>query len=171
MLTRTQKEHIVSGITDQLERQNIVIFSDFHGASVSHMQSMRRELKQNEAEYKVIKKTLLDRALKQASHEVDINEFKGELGVAFGYGDQIAPAKILAKFGKEVETFKILGGILDGSVVDAQGMMALARLPGREALLGQLAGTLMGPIRGLAVVLQANIRSLVYVLDAIKNKK
>jgi len=160
-------------LADKFRRQKIAIFSDFRGVSVAKSQALRRLLRKENAEYKVAKKTLFDRALAivETSAGATTKEMKGEIGVAFGYGDQVAPAKILSKFAKEVETFKILGGLLDGKLLSDKQVMVLARLPGREALLGQVAGALSAPLRGLASVLQGNIRNLAFVLNQIKDKK
>jgi len=161
----------VAGLTDQFSRQKVAIFSDFHGVSVAKATQLRRTLKKEDAEYKVAKKTLLARALSTAGIMFDIKRLKGEIGVAFGYGDQVAPAKILSKFAKEVETFKILGGLLDGKLLSDKQIMALARLPSREVLLAQVVGAFAAPLRGLASVLQGNIRNLAFVLNQVKNKK
>jgi len=171
MITKAQKGEIIGELADKFKRQKIAIFSDFSGVSVARSQALRRLLKKEGAEYKVAKKTLFDRALAQTSTGAVTEGMKGEIGVAFGYGDQVAPAKILLKFSKEVGTFKILGGLLDGKLLSDKQVMALARLPSREILLGQVAAALSAPLRGLASVLQGNIRNLAFVLNQIKDQK
>ena len=171
MLTKPQKEEIVAELTELFKRQKIAFFTDFQGISVTKLQSLRRLLKKENAEFKVAKKTLFDRALEQAGITFKSKELKGELGVAFGYGDQVAPAKTLVKFGKQEETFKLLAGILAGKVLTDKQIIALAKLPSREVLLAQLAATLQAPMRGLAVVLQANIRGLAIALNKVREQK
>lgn len=171
MLTKTQKAEIVEELTDGFKRQKIAIFSDFSGISVSAFRDLRRALKKENAEYKVAKKTLFDRALQSVGIQMKSKELKGEVGVTFGYGDQVAPAKILTKFSKGHDTFKVLAGILGERVLAAADVLALSRLPSREVLLGQVAATLQAPIRGLAVALQANIRNLAVVLNKVKDNK
>ena len=171
MLTKAKKADVVAGLADQFSRQKVAIFSDFHGVSVANATQLRRNLKKEDAEYKVAKKTLLARALSTVGITFDAKRLKGEIGVAFGYGDQAAPAKILAKFGKENETFKILGGLLGSRVMSEKDVIALARLPSREALLGQVASVLSAPMRGLASALQGNIRNLAFVLGQVRDKK
>lgn len=171
MITKARKGEIVAELAEKFKRQKIAIFSDFRGVSVAKSQVLRRLLKKENAEYKVAKKTLFDRALAEASAGVLTKDMKGEIGVAFGYGDQSAPAKVLAKFGKENETFKILGGLLDGKFLSSEQIMILARLQSREALLAQVAGVLAAPLRALAGALQGNIRNLAFVLNQIKDKK
>lgn len=173
MLNKSQKSEIVQGLVDRFKRQKIAIFSDFSGVSVAKSQALRRLLKKEDAEYKVAKKTLFDRALAigETNAGTTTKNMKGEIGVAFGYGDQIAPAKILSKFAKEVETFKILGGLLDGKHLSGTQVMALARLPSRDILLAQVAAVLSAPLRNFASVLQGNIRNLAFVLNQVKDKK
>ncbi len=171
MLNKIQKSEIVVGLTDRFRRQKVAVFSDFRGVSVVKAQALRRALKKTDAEYKVAKKTLFDRALEGAGFTMKTKEMQGEIGVAFGYGDQAAPAKILAKFGKENETFKILGGLLGLRVLTDTEVVALSRLPSREVLLAQVASALFAPLRGLAGVLQANIRNLAYAIGQVRDNK
>ncbi len=169
-LTKTKKEETVKELTDKFKRKKIAIFSDFHGMPVIKSQALRRSLRQNQAEYRVAKKTLLDRALAEAGIEAKTKELRGEIGVSFGYEDEVSPAKTLLKFSKEVETFKILGGLLGSRFLSASEVIAIARTPSREVILAQLLGALSSPIRGLATVLQGNIRGLVVVLNKIREQ-
>ena len=171
MQTKAQKQEIISELEDRLRRQKVSIFADIHGISVSLLTQFRRELKELGAELKVAKKTLLARALSAAGIAVDSKTLKGEVAVIFGFEDQVAPAKAAAKFAKANETFKVLQGVLDGKVIAASGMLALAKLPSREQLLGQVAGVLAAPMRNLAVVLQANIRGLAIALQRVAEQK
>ena len=171
MLTKTQKSKVVEELAERFKKQKIAIFSDFRGVSVSKSQELRRGLKKEDGEFKVTRKTLFDRALEAIGIDFSTKKLDGEIGVAFGYGDQVAPAKLLAKFSKDNETFKILGGILDGKVLKKEEVIALSKLPSRETLLGQLVGALSSPVRGLVTVLGGNMKNLVVVLNQIKNNK
>lgn len=170
MITKAKKAEIIDGLANRFMRQRIAIFSDFHGVSAAQSMILRRLLKKENAEYKVAKKTLVSRALDQAGAGLSVKDMKGELGVAFGYGDQAAPARILSKFSREIDTFKILGGLLDGKILSDKQVIALARLPGREVLLAQVVGALSAPLRGLAAALKGNIRNLAFVLNQIKDQ-
>lgn len=167
MLTRDQKSNVVSELTDRFNRQRISLFTDIRGISVSKLSLFRRELKKIGAEFRVAKKTLLARAMQSLAVGVEAKELEGEIGVIFGFEDQVAPAKLAVKFAKENETFKVLKGILDGKLIEGKAALALARLPSREQLLGQVASVLQAPIRNLAIVLQANIRNLAVVLNQL----
>lgn len=171
MLSKTQKEKIIAEIIDKLNQKKIAIFSDFHGIAVAKMQNLRKALKKGNAEFKVIKKTLLNLAFKKQGDDLDAKNFEGELGVTFGYGDETNSAKILVKFGKENETFKIRGGILGNKIISDKDVLNLSKLPSKEVLIGQFVRALQSPIRGLAIVLQGNIKNFAVVLNKIKDKK
>jgi len=171
MLTKSEKEQVVGELEEHFKKQRVSIFAIFSGITVKNLSAFRRELRTVGAEFMIAKKTLLKRAMDAVGIGLDPKSLEGEIGVIFGYEDQAAPAKIAAKFGKAEKTFKILAGILDGKVIAAQGVVALARLPGREEMLGQVARAFQAPIRGLAVVLSANIRNLAYALNQVASKK
>jgi large subunit ribosomal protein L10 len=138
---------------------------------VAKLSQFRRGLKKIGAEFKVAKKTLLRRALDAVSIGIEPEKLEGEIGVIFGYEDQVAPAKAAAKFAKENETFRLLKGILAGKILEAKDVLALAKLPSRGELLAELARSFQAPIQGLVNVLHGNIRNLVVVLNQIKDKK
>lgn len=171
MRTKTEKQKIVEELAEKLSRNTVAFFTDFRGISVSDSNILRRHLRKENAEYAVAKKTLFDRAFAKNGIVFTTKKLEGEIGIALGFGDQVAPAKILVKFAKEHETFKILAALLAGRTLGASEVLALAKLPNREVLLAQVLGAMQGPIKGLAIVLQANIRNLTSVLNKIKEQK
>lgn len=170
-MNKSKKKALVKELADKFGKAKITIFSDFHGISVAKLQALRKSLKKDVAEYKVSKKTLLDRALAENEKSVKTKELQGELGVTFGYADEVTPAKTLVKFRKGNETFKILGGLLGSRILTEKDVMALAKLPSREIMLATVVGTLSSPIRALATALQGNIRNLVVVLTKLKESR
>lgn len=171
MLTRERKQKIVEEFAEKFKSQKMAVISSFHGIAVKKLEQLRRILKRNRAEYKVAKKTLLDRALEKAGIGLRTKEAQGEIGIVLNYGDDLTPLKSLVKFAQNNETFKILGGILGTKILSEKEILILAKLPPREILLAQLLGALQSPIRGLARVLQGNIKNLVVALNRIKEKK
>jgi large subunit ribosomal protein L10 len=171
MITRADKEKIVADLADCFKRQKVTVFADFHGMSVAKAQALRRSLKKDDAEFRVSRKTLLDRALQVAGLSFKTKELEGEIGVAIGYGDEVAPGKTVFGVTKEIKTFKILGGILGTRILDETAMVALANLPSREILLTQLACVVQSPLRGLVIVLSGNMRNFVTVLSKIRDNK
>lgn len=171
MLTRDAKANLVQALRERFGRQRISIFSDIRGISVAALTRFRRDLKTADAELKVAKKTLMRRALAEAGITLDPKELEGEIGVIFGYGDQAEPARLAARFGKEQPTFRVLRGILGGTVVAGEELIAFAALPPRDILLAMLARAFQAPLQRLVNVLQGNIRNLVGVLSQITAKR
>jgi large subunit ribosomal protein L10 len=169
-LTRVQKEKIVSDLQKKLSKADSLIFSDFTGLSVAKTREFRQKIKKLGATFKVAKKTLIRRALKNSAADAVVGpESKTPVSVIFG-GDIAELAKAVNNFSK-TEALKVLGGFLSGQYLAAADIAALAKLPSRHDLLAGLARTIQAPVRNLASVLQANLRNLVCVLDGIKSKK
>ncbi len=171
MITKQQKIEIVKDIANKFKRQNIAIFTDFQGVSVAKLHQLRRQLKKGDAEYKVARKTLIDRAAEESGVPIKSKELKGEIGITFGYNDEAGITKVLIKFRKENDTFKILGGVLGGNVLTEKDIVAFSRLPSREVLYAHVLRALQGPLRGLAMALGGNLRNFVVVLNKIKDNK
>jgi len=170
-LTRIQKEKIVSGLQEKLAKTDSLIFADFTGLSVVKTREFRQKIKKLGAAFKVAKKTLIRRALKNPAADAIVGpESKTPVSVIFGGGDIAEIAKAVSNFSK-TEAMKVLGGFLGGRYLAAADIATLAKLPSRRDLLAGLARTIQAPIRNLAGVLQANLRNLVCVLDGVKNKK
>lgn len=170
--TRTQKETLQTELAEKAGDQKVMIFSAFKGISVAKQQALRRSLRKENAEFKVAKKTILRRALADKGLPFPADSYKGEVAVVFGFGDEVAPAKVLAKFKKEnPDGFQMLSGILGSRALTDKDVAALAKLPGKVELLTQLAWTLQSPVRGLMTVLNGNQRKLVVALAEVAKKK
>jgi len=170
MLTRAQKEQLVSELAENFLRASSIVFTDFTGLKVEDMEELRRNLREADIEYKVVKKRLIKKALEKSGLEADTSEFEGQVALAFGYADPLVPAQILYKFSRANEALKILGGIIEKENLLSQSILELAMLPPKEVLLARLAGSIRAPIAGLVSVLGGNLRGLVYVFKAIGNK-
>ena len=171
MITRDKKEKIVSDFRERLNRQHIVIFAQICGVAVAVVEALRRALRANNAEYKIARKTLMQRAFDAEGVVVDPAVLDGEIGVTFGYGDPLAPLKDLVKFVRGHEMCAIKGAVLDGRFYSPAEVQRIVKVPPREQLLGQLAGVLQFPMRGLVIALSGNTRNLAVVLNRIKEKK
>lgn len=171
-LTREQKLNILNGLTEKFGKAKAAILVDFNKLSVSKTMELRRNLKSVDAEYKVAKKTLVSRVLKSNKFEdADIDGFKTQVGIVFSYADPVAAASSVWKFSKVNEAFKILGGFLGLNWQGKDKIVALAKLPSREILLGQVVRTIASPLSGLVTALSGNMRNLVNVLNNIQNKR
>ncbi|MDP2685541.1 MAG: 50S ribosomal protein L10 [bacterium] len=169
--TKQQKEEIVKELSDRFGKTKTVIFTNFDGLNVQDTTELRKVLRENSVDYTVVKRTLVNLALKSAElKEVDISSMDGGIGIATGYEDEILPAKVLATFAKGHKELKLVGGIFDGQFMDDKKVMELAMMPGKQELYGKLVWLLNYPASGLVNVLSGNTRKLVYVLNAIKEK-
>lgn len=171
MISREQKEKIIADLAEKIEKQKIAVFADCRGIEVGKVSAFRKSLKKADADYKVAKKSLIQRALKEKNLEVDVKGMEGQVGVIFGYKDEASTAKTAYNFGKLNESFKILGGILGSRILSKEDVATLAKLPSYEAMLAQTVRAVAAPLSGLVNVLQGNIRGLVNVLNAVKAKK
>lgn len=171
MQTKDQKKNIVKDLAEKIKNSKSVVFSDFKGLKVKDMTDLRKELRKEGTDMKVVKKTLMNLALKDAGIEMDTNKFEGQIAVTVSEQDEVAAAKIIAKFAKANENLKIVGGILGTKVLAKEEVTALAKLPSKEELLAKLVGTLNAPVSGFVNVLAGNIRGLVTVLKAVADKK
>ena len=181
-LTREQKHNILKDLTDKFSRAKAAILVDFNKLSVSKTMELRRNLKSTDAEYKVVKKTLISRVLRFGHFEdVDLDNFKTQVGIVFSYVDPVVTAQSVWKFSRVSarggsafggnEVLKILGGFIGLNWYDRDRIITLAKLPSREILLWQLVRTITAPLSGLVDVLQGNVHSLVGVLNNLRSKK
>lgn len=170
MLTKQQKQKIVEELTDKINRQKILVFTDFRGLKVDEISDLRNKLREIKSEYIVAKKTLVKLAFEKAKKEVDLSQFDGSMALAFGYGDPVMPAKVIHNFSKEHKDLKILGGLTEDKFLTIEDVKELASIPSKEELLAKLVGSLKAPISGFINVLQGNIKNFIGVLNGIINK-
>lgn len=171
MQTRQQKEVITKELAEKIKGAKAAVFSDFKGLTMKDMTALRSELRAEGISLKVVKKTLINIALKEAGVEADILKMEGQIAVAVSDKDEVAAAKIMSKFSKANDNLKITGGILEGKMLNVENVIALSKLPSKEELLAKFVGAINAPISGFVNVLAGNLRGLATVLRAIADKK
>ncbi|GAB6158627.1 50S ribosomal protein L10 [Desulfotomaculum varum] len=170
--TKAQKAVMLEEIKEKMSQSQVTILADFRGISVAKITDLRARLRKAGSEMKVAKNTIASIAAREIGVEGLDPYLEGPTVFAFGIEDPVAPAKILSDFAKEVKQgVDIKAGILEGKVIDANGVKALADLPSREVLLAKVLGGMQAPLYGFASVLAANLRNLVYVLDQVRQQK
>ncbi len=170
----SEKKAMVQELAEKLKRSSAGVLVDYKGITVAQDTALRVEMRQNNVEYFVIKNTLLRFAAEEAGLPDLIPVLKGTTSIALCEDDPVAAARVVASFSKKVKEqnkFTIKLGFVDGKVISAEEVKALAELPSKEVLIATVLGTLMAPIRGLATVLDANISGLARVVQAIADKK
>jgi len=170
-VARPEKVAAVAEIKDKLSRAQGVVLADYRGLNVAQATELRKKLREAGVEYKVLKNTLTTIAAREIGLDDLVPLLTGPTAVAFGYDDPVAPAKILSEFAKTNRDLELKGGVLEGKVLDVDGVKALAELPSREELLAQVVRGMQAPIAGLVNVLQGTIRNFVYALDAVRKQK
>lgn len=123
--------------------------------TVEEVTALRKELRDAGVELRVIKNTYLKRAADKAGYEGLDDTFAGPTAVAFSTEDVVAPARILAKFAKDIDSLKIKGGMIEGKVASLEEITALSKLPNREGLLSMLLSVLQAPVRNVAYAVKA----------------
>lgn len=170
-LTRENKEKIVEELESKIDKQKSILFMDFQGIKVKDLSVLRNKLKDENSEIKVSKKKLIDVALKKKNISFDTKDLSGEIAMVFGYGDEVSSSKTVYQFTKENKIGKILGGFVNNCFYGEADMIRLAELPPKEQLISNFMGTISAPASNLVKVLTGNVRELVMVISAIKEKK
>ena len=165
------KKAIVDELKERLERTQVAILTDYKGLDVAAINDLRRKLREENIEYQVVKNTLLLRAAEGTDAELMKDHFKGPSAVALSYEDPVAPAKVLTQFAKDNEALEIKAGVMDGKYLDVMDLKALADLPSREVLLGQLVGVMNNVPTSFVRVVAEVPRQMLNVLNAIKDQK
>jgi large subunit ribosomal protein L10 len=142
---KSEKEEVIKDLNGRFGKATSAIVAEFSKLNVATVTNLRKKLRDGGVEYKVLKNTLARRAAKGTSLEPLAKDFRGSVSVILGYGDVVAPAKILSEFIKDLETIKVKSGVVDGKLVDVAGVQALAKLPGLKELRGQLLGMINQP--------------------------
>ncbi len=168
---RPEKEAIVREIRDAVEGSNYLLLADFTGMKVKHFSALRGVLAEAGAEVQVVKNSLLGVVIGAQQREALASYLTGKTAMVTGGSDVTAVAKALKAFVKEHKVLVLKGGRLDTRVLSEQDIEAMANMPPREVLLGQLVGTVQAPMTQLVGVMHAKVSSLLYVLTAIEDKK
>ena len=135
-----QKQGIVEDIKTKFETCKSAVLIDYRGLTVEEVTNLRNKFREAGVEYRVLKNTMIRRAVDALGMEGLEPVLEGPTAVAFGMEDAVAPAKIISDFIKETEKTEIKAGVLEGKVVDVAAVKALASLPSREVLLAKVLG-------------------------------
>ena len=153
------KKAVVAEIKEKLVAAKSVVLIDYRGLTVAEVTELRNQCRKAGVEYAVLKNTMVSLAAKEAGIE-GLDEFlKGPTAVAFGMEDAVAPAKVLTEFIKKTKKTEVKCGLLDGQILDAAGVEALAAIPSREVLIAKIMGSMMSAVS-----------KFVYVVEAIRKK-
>lgn len=167
MSVKEEKIRLVEEIKEKLSSSSCAVLVDYKGITVEEANKLRKECREAGVDYKVYKNTLITIAAEELGLDGLKPHLTGPTAIAFGMEDPVAPAKVVASNIDEFKKMEFKAGILEGELIDKEGIEALAKLPSQEELVGKMLGSLNAPIYGLANVLSGTIRSLLYALNAV----
>ncbi len=170
-MNREQKAAAVAEIADSLKEAEAVFAVDFRGISVPQAAELRTRLRDADATFRVVKNSLTERAADEVGADTLKALLDGPTALTFVRGDAALAAKALQTFRRETDLLEFKGGLLGDEAVDAEQILAIARLPARDVLYGQLVGLAASPITGLVRGLNALIAGLAIQLGQIAEKK
>lgn len=150
-----KKAELVDAVAEKMKAAASIVVVDARGLTVEQDTVLRRNLRNEGIEYKVIKNAILRRAAEKAGLDDLKDVFVGPTAVAFSNEDVVAPAKIIYDFTKEADALEIKGGAIEGAVSSTDDIKALATLPNREGLLSMLLSVLQAPVRNVAYAVKA----------------
>ena len=161
----------IAEIKELLSNSKCTILVDFCGLTVAQDTALRRKMREAGVHYNVVKNTLLRIAAQEVGIEGLEPSLEKNTAIAVAPEDPVAVAKIICDFPKENKELKVKVGVLDGKVIGADQIRAMAALPPKEVLVAKLLGSMNAPISGFVNVLQGTIRNVVYALDAVRKQK
>jgi large subunit ribosomal protein L10 len=168
---KSEKEALIKQLNDKFSRAQAAIVAEFSKLDVETVTRLRKKFREGGVEYKVLKNTLAKRAAKGTSLEQVSGDFVGPTALALSYTDVVAPAKILTEFIKDLETIKVRSAVVQGKKIDANGVKALAKMPGLPELRAKLLGMLNQPAGKLVRTIAAPGSQLARVIKARSEQK
>lgn len=166
-----QKKVVVSELSDKIKEAKAFVIADYRGLTVEQDNQLRAAFRKAGVEYRVVKNTLTNFACKQNGYDGLEKFLNGPTSIAISDSDPVSPAKVMSEFAKKFDKLEIKAGMVEGKVIDVNGVNQLADLPSREVLLSQVLYALNGPITGFATALNATIQGLAVALNAVAEKK
>ena len=154
------KQAVVAGIREKMAAAKSIVIVDYRGLTVAEVTELRNQCRAAGVEYAVLKNTMVSLAAKELGINGLDDYLKGPTAVAFGMTDAVAPAKVLTDFIKKAKKVEVKCGVLDGQILNAAGVEALAAIPSREVLLAKVMGSMMSAVS-----------KFVYVVEAFRKKQ
>jgi large subunit ribosomal protein L10 len=158
------KAEAIEELRHRLEGATSAVLTEYRGLTVQQLSDLRKQLRTASAEYRVVKNRLARLAVEGSPLAPLRPHLRGPIGVVIGRRDPAAVAKTLQGFARTNPALQVRMGVVDGQLVDPQGLRAVADLPSRDVLRAQVVGAVQGPLAQLVGLLQASQRDLAYVL-------
>jgi len=167
-MERTAKAAEIGEIKGHFDKMSSAVFLDFKGMTVEEVTKLRNEFRKSGVDYRVVKNTLVKQAIKDKPWSAGLKStLAGMTGIAWSYEDPSAAAKVVKAFRKDNEKLQVKAGLVEGQVLDAQGVEAqLASMPGKDEVRAMLLATMQAPLQKFVALLQAPSQNFMYLLSA-----
>ena len=169
-MNKTEKKDAIDELHEKFARAKTAVITGYAGINVEQITELRSKLRASKVEYRVVKNTLARKAVEGTGLEPLKDHFVGPVGIALGFDDVVAPAKVLFEFSKTQAKLELKVGVLDGKLLKQADIKALASLPSLNSLRGKIVGLLQAPASRIAVVLAAPGGQIARVMKAKADK-
>lgn len=170
-MNRSKKEMIVGDLNREVVSARSIILLDYKGINVENIELFRRFCRNHNVEFRVVKNTLFQRAIKETGFSCLDEHIDGPVSILYSKEDAIAPAKVISTFDKKLNKFTVKIGSIDGNLFNPDQITEISKLPPKEVLTGHLLGVMNGPARAFVSVLNQTVVSFLNVVNNIKDKK
>lgn len=171
MATKAFKNDKIQAVKESILKAKVAIVTDYRGMTVEEITTLRRQLQKEGADYTVAKNTLAKIAIKDTPFEPLAEYLEGPTAIAFGFSDEVAPAKVLTQFIKKAKKGEIRGGALDGKALNVSEVKRLAELPSKEELIAKILGSINAPASGLVNTVNGVARALTIAMEEVRKQK
>jgi len=168
-ISKDTKQSQVAAVVELLNGAKLTAFAHYAGLTVADMQALRQAAREAGVTIKVVKNRLVKVAMQQTDtyKTTDTSALTAQLLYAVSADDEVAPAQVLAQFAKKHPALQLLGGFdATGAYLDTARIKALSDLPSKDQLRGMLVGTIGAPLTSFMGVLNGNLKSVLYALNA-----
>jgi large subunit ribosomal protein L10 len=165
-LNRTEKEEVINQLHAKMANAKAAILAEPKRLNVATVTELRKKFREAQVDYKIVKNTLAKRAAKGTPLEALSEQFVGPTALVMSYSDVVAPAKILVDFTKDRDTLAIRTAVVEGKVIDVDGVKALAKMPGLQELRAMIASMIAQPATLLARMIGTPGQKLAQVVKA-----
>lgn len=171
-MNKQQKEEVITSLSKNFSQSEASFLVNVKGLTVSQSESLRRKLRDKGGRLQIVKVRLMKRALVTVEQAQVLEAFmKEQIGVVFVDKEVQAIAKVLSHFSKEVQSFKIVAGAMESSLLTASDVTSLATLPARPVLLGMVVQAIQSPLTGLVFMTNQMMAQLVTIIEQVEKKK
>jgi large subunit ribosomal protein L10 len=170
-MKKNEKEVVITKLHERFNKAKVYILSSYSGMGVEEIRTVKTAIRKSQGQFNVVKNRLAIRAAKGTALEKVSAHFKGPVALTIGFGDVVSTVKALSGVMKDQEKLKMKAGVIESRVVDLAGFMAVAKLPSKEVMLGQLVVRMKSPLYGVAFALGGLLGKFVGVLHAVQGAR